>query len=330
MNKKRILITGSLGFIATSLCNFLLEKEDIEFILGVDKVSPESNPIPINHDPTKFEFVKADINNYELMLHLLENHKINCVIHAAAESHVDRSISDGDVFIESNINGTYNLLKACRKYLQTVEGKGFKFLYLNTDECFGSLKEGQKSWNERSPYKPNNIYSASKASAGLLVRSYVKTFKFPAIVMHLSNNYGKFQHPEKFLSKAINNAFRGKEIPLYGEGKEKREWLYVDDSCEAIYLLINKGGIGQSYNVGGVKEYSNKEALDILNAALKGKFNIDISSLITKVENRLGHDYRYSLCSDKIKRLGWTQKVDFERGIRTLLDWEFEQFKNNR
>ncbi len=322
MPRKRILITGSCGFISTSLIPFLKEQKDVEFILGIDKISPQSNLLQnLEFQDEKYHFVNCNTLNDKFLYYLLEKNNINCVIDMASESHVDRSIENPDDFIHSNILGCYSVLKTCKKWIETSKIQ-FRYLYLNTDECFGALNETDKSWTEDSPYLPNSPYSASKSSAGLLIRSFVKTYKFPAMVIHACNNYGPAQASEKLISKTILSALNNKEIIIYDAGLQCREWLYVKDMARAIYFLLNHGSDFEVYNVGSGIEKRNIEIVDLICSYIELEKGRSCSNLKSFIPNaRLSHDFKYSLCCDKIRSLGWRPIFDFEKSLYETIEW---------
>ncbi|MEH7574369.1 dTDP-glucose 4,6-dehydratase, partial [Cytobacillus firmus] len=258
----------------------------------------------------RYRFIKCDISNEAELQHVFDQ-KYHAIINFAAESHVDRSIKDASPFIRTNIKGTFNLLQA------VLLGKAEKMIQISTDEVYGSLEPNDIPFTEETPLKPNNPYSASKAGADLLVRSYFKTHQLPLIITRCSNNFGPMQHPEKFIPKTINHAINNKTIPLYGDGLNVRDWIYVTDHCLAIQMVLEKGVPGEVYNIGGSEEKTNREVIEmILN--LLGK-NTD---LIVMAQDRPGHDRRYAMNSSKITRdLGWKPLVTFPEGIQKTIDW---------
>ena len=298
-----------------------------------------------------FTFVQGDITNENDIKSILEKYKPNSIINFAAETHVDRSITGPDAFIKTNIFGVYNLLKQSLKYYEKLPGgsnvsslgiekegatkETFKFVQISTDEVYGSLGLNEPSFTENHPFRPNSPYSASKASGDHLVRSWVKTYNFPAIITNCSNNYGPYQYPEKLIPLVINNCLVGKKIPVYGDGKQIRDWLYVDDHCDALEKVLKIGQIGETYNIGGQNESTNIDLVDLICSTLdeyvekKKEHPIDsFKELITFVKDRPGHDYRYSINAEKIESaLNWNPSVNLESGIKKTVEW-YLQNKN--
>lgn len=326
-SNKNILITGGLGFIGSNFINYIFNsKFKFNRIINIDKYSYYSNPILAKTKLKKnYFFFKENINNKRKILNILEKYQINIVVHFAAESHVDRSISSPYDFIINNINGTFNLLEACKKYLEITDFfHNFKFIHVSTDEVFGSLKSNDKSFTESNPYLPNSPYAASKASSDLIVRSFYKTYKFPAIITNCSNNYGPYQFPEKLIPLVINNCINKIDIPVYGNGKQIRDWIYVDDHSAAILKIINKAKPGERYNIGGNQEITNLELIEnickIMNIKLPQDNNY--KDLIKFVADRPGHDLRYSINSSKInKKLKWKAKITLGSGLEKTINW---------
>ena len=325
---ENILITGGLGFIGSNFLNFILNKNSIfKKIINIDKKSYYSNNFFVKDQPKKkYKFFQEDINNKENIIKLLKKFEIDLIVNFAAESHVDRSISNPSEFISSNINGTFQLLEATRKYLHDQKRiKDFKFIHISTDEVYGSLLLDEPPFNEENLYLPNSPYAASKASSDLLVRSYYQTYQIPTVITNCSNNYGPFQYPEKFIPLIINNCLNFIDIPIYGDGKQIRDWLHVDDHCNAILKVINSGEIGEKYNIGGNNEISNldlvkkiSEILDQIKPAKIGKYE----DLISFVRDRPGHDKRYAIDINKIKKdLNWEPLIDIDSGIKKTIQW---------
>jgi dTDP-glucose 4,6-dehydratase len=307
---KTFLVTGGLGFIGSNFVRYLLERSDDINIVNVDKMTYAGNPDNLKDkekDPRYF-FVKGDICDRSLMDSLFVKHKIDIIVNFAAESHVDRSIADAAGFLKTDIEGVWNLLEKCKKY--GIE----RFVQISTDEVYGTIMEGAA--DENYPLNPSNPYSASKLGGDRLAFSYFVTHKIPVIVTRASNNYGPYQYPEKLIPLFITNALENKKLPLYGDGRQKRDWLYVQDHCDAIRFIINNGIPGETYNIGGNNEEMNidvtKRILDILGKP---------ESLITPVLDRPGHDVRYSLNSRKINQLGWSPKKDFFKGLGDTVEW---------
>lgn len=326
--KNTFLITGGCGFIGSALIRYLLrDKENI--IINVDKISYASNKNSINtEDNKRYILIEEDINKPNLISETLESYKPNYIIHLAAESHVDRSIDNPDSFIFSNIMGTFNMLQGCYKYWNSLESKElerFKFLYVSTDEVYGSIKDKNLSFTEDSNLKPNSPYAASKASGDLLVRSWGKTYNFPIITTNSSNNYGIWQFPEKLIPLVIKKCLSEERIPVYGDGKQVRDWINVEDNIIGILTVLEKGRIGEKYNIGGNNEITNLEIvnkicsiLDEIKPRKIGKYN----ELIDFVKDRPAHDYRYALNINKIKKdTGWVPKINFNDGIKETINW---------
>ena len=325
-----IFVTGSAGFIASNFILNHLEHYE-EKILGIDTLTYASN-IPLLEDlkkNDKFLFFNFDINNSVEIEKLFNKYKPNKIINFAAESHVDKSIFNPDSFIKSNIVGTYNLLKCASKYQSDnfeINTRDFIFLHVSTDEVFGSLEPEEDSSTEHSQYKPNSPYSASKAASDHIVRAFNKTFNLNTIITNCSNNYGPYQFPEKLIPLIINNCLLEKSLPIYGNGLNIRDWIYVGDHCDALKSIIQKGKIGESYNIGGENQISNIELVKHICKLLDKKrpsSNIETyQDLIEFVPDRQAHDKRYSINIEKIKRhTGWSPKKNFTTGISETIDW---------
>lgn len=325
-----ILVTGGAGFIGSNFILHWLEKNDVP-VVNVDKLTYAGNleNLATLSENTNYQFVQADICDGERMLSLLLQHKITTIVHFAAESHVDRSISGPEDFIQTNIVGTFRLLEAARHYwndLSVTEQQLFRFIHVSTDEVFGSLKKEEPAFNENSQYQPNSPYSASKAAADHLVRAYYHTYNLPVITSNCSNNYGPFQFPEKLIPLCIHNALAGKPIPIYGNGQQIRDWLYVKDHCEAICQIIKKGKIGDCYTIGGWNEKTNMSVVhEICNILDQLKPQPDGKSYlqqIVHVKDRPGHDVRYAIDASKIEQeLGWQPAETFETGIKKTIEF---------
>ncbi|MDR2545720.1 MAG: dTDP-glucose 4,6-dehydratase [Methanobrevibacter sp.] len=306
----RILITGGAGFIGSNFIRYMLDKYPNYELINLDCLTYSGNLEnlkDVENNPN-YDFIKGNIGNNDLVMEITKN--VDFIINFAAESHVDRSIENPSIFLESNVLGTHNLLEAGKK--NEIE----KFVQISTDEVYGSLAtEGQ--FRETTPLTPNSPYSASKAAADLIVRAYNKTFDLPMNITRCSNNYGPYQFPEKLIPLMINNALNNKPLLVYGDGKNIRDWLHVHDHCSAIDLVLHKGENGEIYNIGGNNEKMN---IDIVKLILN-YLNKD-DSLISFVKDRLGHDRRYAIDSHKIQReLGWKTKYEFEEGIRETIQW---------
>lgn len=328
-----ILVTGGSGFIGS---NFILEwlKNEGDTVINLDKLTYAANNYNLKsiENEKRYIFKRGDIGDENLISFLLEEFKPRYVVNFAAESHVDRSINSPKHFIKTNINGTFCLLNSLKKYFESLnkEDKSFfKFLHVSTDEVFGSLERDDKPFTEESPYRPNNPYSASKASSDHLVRAFNKTYNFPALTTNCSNNYGPYQFPEKLIPLIINNALLKKNLPIYGDGLQIRDWLYVEDHCKAIIKVLKMGEIGETYNVGGDNEKTNIELVKRICTLLddfkplKAEENISkYEELIQFVSDRPGHDRRYVIDSSKIQRdLGWTPEETFDSGIEKTVIW---------
>ena len=328
-----ILVTGAAGFIGS---NFVLDwcDQSTEDVLSLDLLTYAGNLenlSSLNQNP-HHHFVKGNIGDRDLVLTLLKKHDIRAVIHFAAESHVDRSIHGPGDFIETNIVGTYHLLESVRSYwndLDEASKKAFRFLHVSTDEVYGSLNNKSPAFTENHPYEPNSPYSASKAASDHLVRAWFHTYGLPVLTTNCSNNYGPYHFPEKLIPLCILNAFDAKPLPIYGDGKQIRDWLYVKDHCSAIREVLKRGHIGENYNVGGWNEKTNLEVVETLCAILDelkpksdGKSYAD---QITFVKDRPGHDRRYAIDASKLERdLGWRPQETFETGLRKTVLWYLE------
>lgn len=329
---KNMLVTGGCGFIGANFVRYLLKESDYTGrIINVDNLTYAGNrenlaEIEIDY-PKQYIFVHADICDGALMAKIFEDFKIDSVCHFAAESHVDRSIVKPNAFIQTNIVGTFNLLESARSRLDHM----IRFHHISTDEVYGSLgREGY--FTETTPYKPNSPYSASKASSDHLVRAYHKTYNLPMTISNCSNNYGPYQFPEKLVPLMILNALEGKSLPVYGDGGNVRDWLYVKDHCTAIWKIMNQGKNGETYNIGGNSEMENIKLVemicDILDEMRKLPGNLSRKDLITFVKDRPGHDRRYAINFDKLKNeLSWFPEASLETGIRDTINWYMENPK---
>ena len=327
---KNILVTGGAGFIGVNFIRYLLEESDFDGrIINVDKLTYAANPESLSDIEKSFDdryfFVKADIADKDALSVVFDKYEIDAVCNLAAESHVDRSIASPIEFIKTNILGTYNLLELSRER----GGRIRLFHHVSTDEVYGSLGEGEL-FAENSPYNPNNPYSASKASSDHLVRSYNKTFELPITISNCSNNYGPFQFPEKLIPLMILNALEDTSLPVYGDGLNIRDWLYVRDHCTAIWTIMNKGRVGNTYNIGGRNEMENISVVEMICDYLdvivgKRPDRESRRSLITFVTDRPGHDRRYAIDSNKItNQLGWMPVESFETGLLKTIKWYLE------
>jgi dTDP-glucose 4,6-dehydratase len=334
-----ILVTGGAGFIGSNFIRYILEKTDFSgTVVNYDKLTYAGNLLNLADIDEKFGnksyfFEHGDICNYENVHSVLSKHRINIIVHFAAESHVDRSIFGPKDFVETNINGTFSLLEAARRIW--VDRRDVRFHHISTDEVYGSLGN-TGFFCETTPYDPRSPYSASKAASDHLVRAYFHTYGLQATISNCSNNYGPYHFPEKLIPLTILNAIDGKQLPVYGDGKNVRDWLYVEDHCDAIWLILNRGTAGETYNIGGECEKQNIEVVqkicEILETLYPAADNPKIRSsssqnsrykdLITFVGDRPGHDLRYAINCDKIKNeLGWKQNHNFDDGLRQTVAW---------
>ncbi len=340
------LVTGGAGFIGSNYIHYMFEKygDDIR-IINVDKLTYAGNLENLKdiEDKANYTFVKADICDKDAISKIFEENDIDRVVHFAAESHVDRSIKNPEVFVQTNVLGTAVMLN-CAKAAWENEDGSFKddkrFLHVSTDEVYGSLPDDPDAYfYETTPIDPHSPYSSSKASSDLLVKAYVDTYHFPAIITNCSNNYGPYQFPEKLIPLIINNALAGKNLPVYGDGKNVRDWLYVMDHAKGIDMATEGGRFGERYNIGGHNEKQNIEIINIIIETLQEllpdsdprKANVT-KDLITYVTDRKGHDRRYAIAPDKIKEeIGWFPETMFKDGIRLTIKWylENEDWMNN-
>lgn len=335
---KTILITGGAGFIGSNFINYYLEQDSVIRIVNIDKLTYAGNLSNLYKVKTnnRYTFVNGDICNRSLIEDLFNQYDFNGVIHFAAESHVDNSITSPSAFIDTNIIGTFNLLDVAKNHWMEApnvtkrEHEISRFLHISTDEVYGSLDENGL-FTEQTPYAPNSPYSASKASSDFIVRSYYHTYGMNVVTTNCSNNYGPHQHDEKLIPTVIRKALKGDNIPIYGNGKNVRDWLYVQDHCRGIDLAFNKGLSGETYNVGGNNEYDNlyitKQICEILDK-LKPQTN-SYKDQITFVEDRPGHDFRYAIDASKIKKeLNWKAQESFETGIEKTVHWYINKYSN--
>ena len=315
---KKIIVTGGLGFIGSNLIKILLKKN--YKVLNVDKVTYASNfyNTKLFKKNKNYKFVKCDLKNIKKLTKIVNNYKPDGIFNLAAETHVDRSIDGPRNFIDSNIIGVFNLLEIFKNF--SKKNPRTKLIHISTDEVYGDILKGRS--DENYPYIPSSPYAASKASSDHLVFSYVRTYKISAIVTNCSNNYGPRQHPEKLIPKLIYNLINNKDLPIYGDGKNSREWIHVDDHCEALILVLKKGKIGNFYNIGSNKNLNNLEITKYLLKLAKLKFKTKLKSKIKFVKDRPGHDIRYALNSNKIKNeFNWQPKIKFSEGISKTFNW---------
>ena len=314
----KIVVTGGLGFIGSNLIELLLEKNF--YVINIDNCGYASSSYNFNqyNKIKNYKFIKVDLNNKSNVLKILNTHKPKGIFHLAASTHVDRSIENPKDFITNNILATYNLLESIREYSKI--NKKYKLIHVSTDEIYGDLTKGNAS--EISHINPSSPYAASKASSNHLVTSYVRTFKLNAVVTNSSNNYGPRQHPEKLIPKLIYNIFNNKNLPLYGKGLNSREWIYVDDHCNALIKIFEKGKKGNFYNIGSNFNLNNINISKILINIAKNKIDIGKNVKIKFVKDRPGHDIRYALNSSKlIKDLKWKPKININEGLKMTFDW---------
>ncbi len=333
----KILVTGGAGFIGSAVIRHIILDTNDE-VLNLDKLTYAGNleSLDIVESDPRYQFEHCDICNREKVARIFSKFQPDLVMHLAAESHVDRSIDGPSAFIETNIIGTYTLLEASRNYwnkLEQQKKEQFRFHHISTDEVYGDLKGSDALFTETTAYAPSSPYSASKASSDHLVRAWHRTYGLPVIVTNCSNNYGPYHFPEKLIPLMILNALDGKELPVYGDGLQIRDWLFVEDHARALYKVITKGRVGQTYNIGGHNEKSNIEVVQAICTLLeqlmpnKPKGVKQYSDLITYVTDRPGHDVRYAIDASKIEQeLGWKPEETFESGIRKTVEW----YLNNR
>ena len=316
---QKIIITGGLGFIGSNLISLLLKKKF--YVINLDKISYSSNFYNTKEfkKNKNYKFIKCNINNKNLKK-IFFKYKPICIFNLAAETHVDRSIDGPKDFIDTNIVGTFNLLENFKEF--SSKYKKTRLIHISTDEVYGDILFGRS--NENYPYKPSSPYAASKASSDHLVYSYIRTYKIPALVTNCSNNYGPKQHPEKLIPKLIYNILNNKNLPIYGKGLNSREWIYVNDHCEALFKVFKKGKIGEFYNIGSNKNFNNIEITKALIKVSKNYLRIGSNVKINYVKDRPGHDIRYALDSNKIKKkLKWSAKTKFNDGLKKTFLWYF-------
>ena len=331
----RILVTGGAGFIGSNFIRYVLEKYASVSIVNFDMLTYAGSLENLKDLPSQeqYRFIKGDIRDKELVQNILRDHQIDSLVHFAAESHVDRSIVGPDAFVQTNIIGTFSLLEAARKvWLKEgkLEANAVRFHHISTDEVYGSLASDDPAFEETTPYAPNSPYAASKASSDHLVRSYGHTYGLPMTISNCTNNYGPYQFPEKLIPLMILNALDGKDLPIYGDGNQIRDWLYVEDHCEGIWQVLQNGRTGESYCIGGNNQPTNLEIVDtlctILDELQPHSSGIPYASLKKFVSDRPGHDRRYAMNIDKIGReLDWQPKYDLKDGMMKTVRWYLEQ-----
>ena len=328
-----ILVTGGCGFIGSNFIRQRLTEahSSLRKLVNLDKLTYAGNPAnlaDLAHDP-RYVFAQGDIGDTALVSRLLEEHQIDAVVNFAAESHVDRSIDSPEPFVQTNVVGTLRLLNAARLHwskLAEAKKAAFRFLHVSTDEVYGTLSPTDPAFTEETPFAPNSPYAASKAASDHLVRAYHHTYKFPTLTTNCSNNYGPYHFPEKLIPLVILNALEGKPLPVYGDGMQIRDWLYVEDHAAAIWVVLQKGRVGETYNVGGLNEKPNIEIVNTICALLDHKAPRDdgksYKSQITHVADRPGHDRRYAIdCSKLQGELGWAPRENFATGIEKTVEW---------
>lgn len=325
------MITGGAGFIGSAVVRYIIQHTNWE-VLNLDKLTYAANPSALKcvESSERYHFAQVDICDEPAVNKAFESFRPDAVMHLAAESHVDRSIAEPAVFIETNIIGTYTLLNVALQYWKALEierAQHFKFHHVSTDEVFGDLRDGGY-FDESSAYEPSSPYSASKASSDHLVRAWGKTYGLPILVTHCSNNYGPFQHAEKLIPTVIRYAIEGKSLPIYGDGNQIRDWLYVDDHARALCEMVKRGKVGETYTIGGDCEKKNIEVVRDICAVLDSEIENkprgvhSFEELITHVKDRPGHDFRYAINAKKIRQdLNWSPQVSFESGILKTVKW---------
>ena len=328
-NSKNILVTGGCGFIGSCFVKKQIAKGN--FVLNIDKLTYAGSPANVEAVATNpnYRFTKADINETALIQNLLNYNKIDWVVNFAAESHVDNSISGPGIFVQTNINGTYSMLQASLNYYKNLSAdkkNDFRFLHVSTDEVFGSLQENDEPFNENSRYQPNSPYSASKASSDHLVRAWQETYKLPTIITNCSNNFGPFQHREKLIPTIIRSCLQNKDIPIYGNGKNIRDWIYVGDHCDGIELALVSGKSDETYLFGGEKELRNLEIAhkicEILDEIKPKADGTSYKSQIKFVQDRAGHDFRYAISNKKsFEQLGFKPSKSFDDRLRETVEF---------
>lgn len=325
-----VLVTGGCGFIGS---NFVLNwlSAGKGSLVNLDKLTYAGNPsnLSIVERNKDYSFVHGDICDAKLVARLLGEHRPSAIIHFAAESHVDRSICGPEAFLQTNVGGTFTLLQASRDYFESLEGKErerFRFLHVSTDEVYGTLRPDEPAFTETTAYAPNSPYAASKAASDHLARAWFHTYGLPTIITNCSNNYGPYQFPEKLIPLMVANALQGKALPIYGDGQQVRDWLYVEDHCRALQIVLERGRVGETYNVGGNNQRSNLEVVkalcSLLDELVPNPKVYPHEQLIQYVKDRPGHDRRYAIDARKVEsELGWQPEESFETGLRKTVQW---------
>ena len=325
-----LLITGGAGFIGSNLSNYWFKNNPNDNLIILDKLTYAGNLKNLDNiinSSNRVNFIQGDICDKELIDSILRKFSISHVFNLAAESHVDRSIASPEIFIKTNVMGTLRLLESFKEYWEEKSNPSdYRFVHISTDEVYGSLRQNEKPFDEKNPYKPRSPYSASKASSDHLVKAWFDSYKLPCIISNCSNNYGPYHYPEKLIPLTIINILTGKNIPIYGSGMNIRDWLYVEDHCRALELIIKSNKIGESFCIGGSNEISNIELVKLIcNHIDKVSSSHPIkpsNKLITFIKDRKGHDFRYSINSSKIRKdLNWKPKITFEKGIKETINW---------
>ena len=323
-----VLVTGGSGFIGSNFVLDWLANENAP-VVNLDALTYAGNPANLASvaDDPRYTFVHGNICDAELLETIFREHRPRAVVHFAAESHVDRSILGPDAFLQTNVDGTFQMLQAARKFYETLTGEdreSFRFLHVSTDEVYGTLEPDDPAFSETTPFAPNSPYAASKASSDMLVRAWRHTYKLPTLVTNCSNNYGPFQFPEKLIPLTISNALAGKPLPVYGDGQQVRDWLYVVDHCTAIRTVLREGRLGETYNIGGNNQRANLDVVNTICALLDelSPGARPYAEQIKFVQDRPGHDRRYAIDARKISgELGWSPAETFETGLRKTVEW---------
>lgn len=327
-NNKKLLVTGGAGFIGSNFIHYVIENEPDWEVINLDLLTYAGHLENLSNIKNEnYSFVQGDICDYQLVEKIMVDHQIDIIVHFAAESHVDRSIEGPGVFVQTNIIGTFNLLEAARNVWKVENGySGKRFHHVSTDEVFGMLMKADPAFTENTPYAPNSPYAASKASSDHLVRAYFHTYGLPVTISNCSNNYGPYQYPEKLIPLIILNAINGRALPVYGDGQQIRDWLFVQDHCEAITSVLKNGKVGETYNIGGENQFPNlkivKEICKLLDDKLPDSPNFPHEKLIKFVQDRPGHDFRYDMNITKIRNeLNWSPKYSLNEGLANTVNW---------
>jgi UDP-glucose 4,6-dehydratase len=310
---RNILVTGGCGFIGSNFINYMLDTYEDVFIVNIDRLDYCANVKNVYHKE-RYQLVVSDLNNYNIVRELLNQYEINIIVHFAAQSHVDNSFGNSIQFTRDNVLGTHTLLECARDY-----GKLDRFIHISTDEVYGEVDSEHKGCNEKSLLNPTNPYAATKAAAEFLVRSYYHSFKLPVIITRGNNVYGPRQYPEKLIPRFITKLINGEKCPIHGEGKTRRNFIYVEDVSRAVDSILNKGEINEIYNIGSDDEYSVKEVLQILIKNIG--IDKDLEGVCEYVEDRAFNDFRYCIDSRKLVNLGWSKKISFEEGVKKTIEW---------